>query len=335
MSSDNSDTNITQCKEYLISQDFWDRTKEEILEMLPQQAQIILEKFGFNKILQGKYHVFESYESWLKRLSENKTKYELDEKSFNSIANNNKLRTYLEVIINLFNRNLALLNTDYTDGQIQIEYPGHYGNQYLSAIGIQPRFNFRNNSILPGTIVNLTNTVTNYWNQIKNYTSSIVSTDSNGVIQIYRQPINNLTNFKLLMMRGGGILNIGSISDYSKKYEIKQQGPLFETLINSLVTKLSAVGKNLTPEDKKHLYDHIENFKETELKLYKAIMYTEKYLELILNFKQNDPNQVLNLSHLKKFVESRESYFNKSIKKSDNILIVIGEIVSEISALNK
>ena len=68
ISSDVSKENIQQCKQYLQSSNFWDIIKDEINNMLPAHSYEILNKFGFEIILNGHYKVFESVASWLDKL---------------------------------------------------------------------------------------------------------------------------------------------------------------------------------------------------------------------------------------------------------------------------
>jgi hypothetical protein len=347
MSSDNSQINITQCKEYLQAPDFWDRAKEEILEMLPQQAQLILDSFGFLKVRSGIYDVYQSYGSWLQNIQDNMGTFGLDNIGYQKIAKNDKLRIYLQVIVDLFNRNLALLNKNYKEGSIKGEYPGAYGSPYLTSIGVKEKL-YPKSSIgfTQSSVMGYSQNVSTYFNSLKNYTVDIAN-NANHTLLIHGHPVSSPNEIRVILrpsdapspsspsdvfgMAGGrGILNVGSISDYSNKYEIKPQGPLLETLIKALDTKLSAAGKKFDPADKKLLFDHLQSFKETEIKLYKAITYVEKYLSIILNFQDYDPTGVINLTHLQKFVDLRDSYFNKSLKKSDSLLNIFQAIVSQI-----
>jgi uncharacterized LabA/DUF88 family protein len=75
----------------------------------------------------------------------------------------------------------------------------------------------------------------------------------------------------------------------------------------------------------------IESLKNSEQKLYKASLYTEKYAKLLEIHGQKDNTSILSLDHLKEFVDNRNKYFSRVVKKQNDLMSIIRSIAEAVN----
>ena len=96
-----------------------------------------------------------------------------------------------------------------------------------------------------------------------------------------------------------------------------------EDSFNSFVTALRLHKKELDSGDYQHIQKLIVDLRNSEDKLFKAAIYTDKYVRLIGALGESDTKGVVSLDHAKQFVDRRNSYFNKVGKKQDDLFSIL------------
>ena len=231
----------------------------------------------------------------------------------------------MDVLVDKFNLNPTLLNKNIRS-DVRV---GTVKSTYLNSIGIQP---LNKTGGLKEDFLKTQLTANTYFNYLKSYLNNSLNL-SNGVVIVNGNEIRSIPD--LFKMRGGSItIPFGAISNFTNKYEIKQQGELLENLIKSIEDRLNSSGKVFDSNSKKLLYDHLASFKKIEGKLIKAIKYAEKYLDLILNFKDSDKTDILNLNHMKKFIDMRNSLEEKTNVTKEHLFEAINKVIDTISDNN-
>jgi hypothetical protein len=279
----------------------------------PAMAEELLGHFGFrtesvlNTELGLTLKQVENTNSWLAGLQSNHTSSaggngKLSNAEYTKIAGNTALIGYLESLVAKVNRNPAILNPGYTGSHIS-NNPNAFANTTFSKYGLQPK-NVVVGSGVPSmsSIVALQNAVTSNRNMIAVY---------------YGVP---LTGYAL--QNGGGIAEyLESVQD-NNKYPLKLSALINESF-NSFVASLRNHGKDLDQGDMTHINKLIADLKEKEEKLFKAAIYTDKYVRLLSVFGQTDNANVLSMDHVEQFVDKRNSYFTKVGKKQDDLLSIL------------
>ncbi len=103
--------NISQCKEFMSKKDYWSNMKVEIDNIIPDHALSILRVFQFKEVRNSEnLREIEKVDNWLGRLNNLGPNNELSKEEINAIRNNDRLCTYLRLLINKINKNPTILN---------------------------------------------------------------------------------------------------------------------------------------------------------------------------------------------------------------------------------
>ena len=302
--------NITECKEYMAHGE-WNNNVEKVN---PDMAIELLGHFGFrtesvqNTEAGLTLKQLENVSSWLSNLEANHTSAsgasgKLSPADYKAIAGNTSLIGYLEALVAKVNRNPAILNPTYT-GKDLTTNPNAFANTRFSKFGLQPK-NVVIGSGVPSmsSIVALQNAVTSNRNMIAIY----YGVAPTGLV---------------IGQRGGGIAEyLESVQD-NNQYPLRLSA-LVEESFNSFIASLKNHGKDLDQGDYSHIQALITDLREKEDKLFKAAIYTDKYVRLLSVFGQTDNNSVLKMDHVEQFVDKRNNYFNKVGKKQDDLLSIL------------
>jgi len=125
------------------------------------------------------------------------------------------------------------------------------------------------------------------------------------------------------------------VSNYNQN-QIRENYPVLKMMLGSIESSIQKRGKSLDASTKQHINDYLEKYRESEEKLFKAIKYADKYIDLVELYGQYDSDKVLSIDHLKKFVEARDKYLNKTSGKQNDILSAIEQLTrSVIDAVDK
>ncbi len=313
---------VKQCKEYLTDKNFWINAEDEVKSMLPPIALKTLKAFEFDKeeyvdeTAGRKLYRVISYTQWITKLAKMvgaSTTSKLDKPTFDSIAANDKLQGYLEMLVKKVNSNPGILNKDYTGSTDanMINNPNAFNGTRLNKMGLSPR-----------------------------YPAHVTDPSSFERLRVAQQDVSNrvrlsvglsnttATPFTLVLTGGSGIENNEQyLADASKQLH----AVLGRQYLN-LVARLDSRGKKIAADDDKKITKLIDELKQKETKLVKLVLMTEKYASLLEVHGQHDPAGVITIDHLKEFVDQRNQYFQRVSKKQSDLISIIKSI-SE--ALNK
>ncbi len=313
---------VSQCKEFLKTKDFWINAEAEVNSMLPPIALKTLKAFEFDKeeyvdeTAGRKLYRVISYTQWITKLAKMvgaSSTSKLSEPEYKNIAANDKLQGYLEMLVKKVNTNPGILNKDYTGSTDanMINNPNAFNGTRLNKMGLSPR-----------------------------YPAHVTDPSSFERLRVAQQDVSNrvrlsvglsnttATPFTLVLTGGSGIENNEQyLADASKQLH----AVLGRQYLN-LVARLDSRGKKIAAEDDKKITKLIDELKQKETKLVKLVLMTEKYASLLEVHGQHDPAGVITIDHLKEFVDQRNQYFQRVSKKQSDLISIIKSI-SE--ALNK
>ena len=279
---------VSACKEFMSDKDWWNENSK-VDDLLPTVAMKMLKQFGFsienvvNKEIGLTLKQYQSPTSWIKTLhTDFVPTNKLTTAEVTSIAGNQALMSYLEKVVNKINSNPAVLNSGYT-GPSTIPSNNFAGTR-LSQFGIKPL------RVAPGSAVPSVSSVVGLQSQVLNRRLAVG--------HFYGVP----TLGGLIFQRGGG-----SVLDNLPMLV----APHLKELFKSFETTLKANGKDLDASDKAHIYSLLEKLGKTEEQLKKAVIYTEKYIELLSVYGESDKSSVLKYDHIQQFVDKRNALFEK------------------------
>ena len=279
---------VSDCKAFMSNKDWWN-ANSNVDELLPTVAMKMLKQFGFsienvvNKDIGLTLKQYQSPTSWIKTLhTDFVPTNKLTAADVTSIAGNQALMSYLEKVVNKINSNPAVLNSGYT-GPSTIPSNNFAGTR-LSQFGIKPL------RVAPGSAVPSVSSVVGLQSQVLNRRLAVG--------HFYGVP----TLGGLIFQRGGG-----SVLDNLPMLV----APHLKELFKSFETTLKANGKDLDASDKAHIYSLLEKLGKTEEQLKKAVIYTEKYIELLSVYGESDKSNVLKYDHIQQFVDKRNALFEK------------------------
>ena len=313
---------ITKCKQFMMDPNFWTTIQKEVNEMIPHIATTTLNSFGFKIVSKKNLAEYESVGEWSKSLDQKG----LSSTEVDSIRKNTKLTQYLTMLVNKINSSPAILNKHYV-----VKYAddlNHQASRFtswtLSARGMVPR-----------AVV-----VSNYSRQISSLNDSLLGLrhhvngriafvpGSGLVINGVSIPVMNGLQF------GGG--SVKMMPHVSENDSLRASYPVIKNLYHGIKGSLASKGKSFGADTEKQFEHNLEQFRKIEEKLIKAIYYSDKYLDVLSIYKDYDHENILNMEHLKSFVEKREHYFDKTIGKQNTILGAIEQIVNSVNdALDK
>lgn len=308
---------IAQCKEFMLSNDFWNDIKTEINNMVPSKMTDTLDMFNFQKVVVDKNIImYQSVDSWMNILKA-KIGNGLTDIEFKNIMDNTKLKSYLNAMVNKVNRNPAILNQNLTQQRDK--------TNWSTILGLKNRVT-RNKQIDDYEF-----NVNNFTREFSGYRNDLLDLQLVAQRRINKVPGGFLFNG---VMFGGNNMVGGAMAVISPAIngDIKprKQGVLIENMANTLVNKIESMGKQLSQADRTKLFDYINSYKDLENKLVKAIVYADKYIDLTRI--AGDSTVEINFDHIQAFVDARNKYFTKTINSQTNILDSFEYIIN--SALN-
>ena len=301
---------IRACKDAMKDKKWGDDVDSKVN---PAMAMDLLNSFGFRTESVNVAEVgltlkqYESSSKWLQNLQANYTDgsnpSKLNDAAMTSIAGNSQLIGYLDRLVAKINRNPAILNPGYTGKDTLSTNPNAFVSTQLSKYGLLPK-QVVSASGVPSlsSVIALQNTV----NSNRNVVAVYYGMSPNG----------------LIFQRGGGI------AEYLENARNDSTVPLRLSKIvsdsfESFVGSLRNHGKDLDAGDRSHIQKLIDDLREKEDKLFKAAIYTDKYIRLLSVYGQEDGNKVLDFNHIAQFVDKRNSYFTKVGKKQDDLLSIL------------
>lgn len=298
---------IAQCKNYLQNINFWNNAAKEVDAMQPLIAFKTLQSFEFGRVNTQlpNGQTIERVQTWSEWIDTLKNK--VNPQELTQISGNVKLQEYLNLIVKKVNENPAILNKSYI-GEVKT-VTSVDPNSKLGKFGLQLASPFTNNIL-----------------------SSILKTQQTG------NQANNQVALSLGLNTFPGLrFNLVGGASYSEEYlaeNLKQQHSIILALFNTMKSRLSKMGKSITPADEQTILKLIQELKEKERKLHKIILMTQRYQELLIAHGVQDPTSALTINHLNQFVEQRNNYFQKVQTKQNNLMSIIKTIAESVQNLS-
>lgn len=288
---------VDKCKKFLLDNNYWGALASEVRKMNPEIALLSLRKFGFRSETgeDGVVSV-EPVSEWSKNLSSS-----LGEVDAKAIRKNASLMGYLSALVNIINSSPDILNNRKVDHNVVKSTPlGKYGIQVKST---------SNNNMSAASVVRLSNSVQTY----------------NNSLGVAWGVIPNL-------QQGGGFTQVNELENKYKdrpKYISHELKHTYE----GFKRRLHGHNKSIDQNDDKHVYKLLNELAETERKLYKTMMFSEKYATLLELYPltNNKSQEVLSYDKLRKFVDSRNKYFIKTSKRQSNLLNIVAMLAQDVN----
>jgi hypothetical protein len=316
---------ITKCKAYLTNDKFWPDVKEEVKNIVPLVAVQLLQSFQFktkehyNNDFKLNVKTVETVQEWATRLKDQIASGTLNEAEVKSITSNIKLIGYLEMLVDKINSNLTILNKDIKRGAtIAISDPFKGSRFSRLGVGFNPVSPL---SSLVSTVIRTNQTTKENMDRLA-ISLSLPQTFG------FRMP---------MILRGGSTASVEATVQ-KQRDQFKHTWAQIEMQYAGLVKRLNASGKTLDKNDDQKIKELIAQLKDSELKLYKAMLYTEKYADLIEVHGQQDNSSSLSLVQLQQFVDMRQKYFERVSRKQSalaSIIQAVAEAVVKEAGLSK
>ena len=289
----------TKCKAFFQRSDFWDTLVAEVDNTLPEIVMGTLDSFGFKRS-NNKYQLAKDWFS--STLNEKINNRELTPEEAKVIRENNKLEAYLTLLVKKMNGNPAIGNMNYSAQQNDNHL---FAGTYL-ATKIGMPFH-----------VDISRKV------------GLVS-DAHRLGAVVAQPLVLLSS-RGLVQRGGAYRDL--VQEFSHTYNepTKQTWHMLSHHYKNLISRLKRHNKDIDMESQVAVNELIEKLRESELKLTKAILYAEKYAQLLELHGEKDDTDVLSLPHLQKFVDARDHYFKKVRERQDALVSVIKTVAEAVA----
>lgn len=316
-----SSDGLNKCKNYMKDASFWENAKEEAENILPPMITKTLKAFGFDYVQyrsdvtkQNLWKV-QSFSNWLNNL----TKLAADGKNgltpddVVQISKNEKLRGYLEMLIKRVNENPVILNPDYNGPTNRSNRSSDYFKENkLSRFGLLPH-----------------EPVNNFMSSVER-TNVAVGTALGMQMRAVGLPLGMPLGVPVILTGGAYFNPIDSLEE-KYKYPVKQSWSVMERQYDGLIERLKRNNKSISSKDNQQIRSLIEKLKDAEIKLTKAMLYTEKYAKLLEVFDQQDGNNVLSFDHLQQFVDARNNYFKKVYERQNSLVSIIRTVAEAVA----
>jgi hypothetical protein len=315
-----NDDDIKACIEFMADGDFWDIMPKDVNEMIPSIIVDTLNKFGFQIDSSNKnYKLYESVGSWTQRLSNKIKTRDLTADEFNKISKNTKLNSYLDLLVTKVNQNPAIINENYFESsKLNPLEQGFRFRNWIRAKELTPRIILKRDDSL--NIKRESEFITSNFARNRSIVQHRLAITPNGIFT-HGVPFGAKTALFSYMVGGDGV-----------NEKLSKHADHLKNLLKHVENKLQIMGKTLDVNTKEHIRKHIAQYEDAENKLFRAIAYSEEYIKLIEDYKEYDKNNVLNMDHLKSFVEARDKYFDKGESKQATIISTLQEIANSILA---
>lgn len=316
---------ISKCKEFLEKPDFWNNAEKEVNAMLPPVAVHTLQAFefefysSFDKDANATLIKVCTTQKWIENLLNftKSTPPKLVQKDIEAIAKNSKLIGYLNMLVTKINSNPAILNKNYTGpiiSQINNPNPDAFKNTKLYKYGVRPRIS------VPTLSLSSLDKLRNAVNQ--NYSGILLRLGFPGSSRMH--------GFNLGLV-GGGNQSIIEVFQNKISDETQNIGSIIEQHHVTLSERLKHLGKEISKTDEDKIVALIKTLKDSESKLNKASLYTEKYAQLLERYGQKDNTSILSINHLTEFVDNRNKYFERVNKKQNDLISIMKSIIEAVN----
>jgi hypothetical protein len=320
---------IDKCRNIFVNPNFYDISLDEVNNLVtPQGALSVLKaaSWEFEEVHDNvaKMNLVRpcTVDEWLSTV---KSKLTGDatavEGNFNHIRTNTKLLNYLGLLVEKVRNNPAIINKKYkvspTEAYLKDE---SHKNTFLKSIGVLRR---------PRVKLGLISRIDNIYKYHQDYLNRLrfingirvgVVNSPGGLI-----PIHQYGNGQ----NGGNPLVLEQLKNMQlNEHKISN---VVSSLYNSLKASLSRQSKNISNEDNQKIVDLISNLHNTENKLLKTMIYIQKYVDLLELFGESDFRDTLSVDQVQKFVDTRDKYFDRVVRRNDDIFNVLRSIANNVN----
>lgn len=299
-----SGQDMQKCKEYFQQDKFYDIADDEVNKMNPTMMLRTIRAFQFpivSQVCERTGHNVEkpgTVNQWLK-----KVKGTVSSAEFEKISKNTKLLNYLEMIVHKLKMNPGVLNKNYVQNGAQQYNPNAFEGTRLYKYGLRPDLPV--DPLSPALVDRLGNMIQRYNNRL-------------GLVF-------GLRNYVLL--------GAGMIEDIQEQHVVQQQvAGKFRNMYIAFQERLKRLGKKLDQSDDVNIQRLISKLESAEKSLGKTMVYAEKYSNLLELHDEYDANDVLNMDTLKKFVQSRNHYFNKTTQRQGSLLSILKTLAESVQS---
>lgn len=287
--------NINECKEFLKKPTYWTIMSKEIETLDPIIALETMKAFDFKMVKdENKKIIPETVASWSANL-ETKLSGDNAKNNARTIRQNSKIIEYLNSIRHVVMNEPALLNL--TRNMVvnpKIEsFP-------IPAKRFTNKYQFRNLTEFSKRIQEIWSRKAMEWKIGSDFSSQLGG--SNNMINIIRQRTEN---------------------------DIPYLWQDLSNLIQSTETRLKILDTPLIQNDVLAINNSLNKLKDTEKKLYKTYLYRTKYADL-LESGLKDPNNLVTMDNIIKFVNAEERYFVKTSQRQNKTLRMIEMLFEKI-----
>lgn len=290
---------IAECASFMRESSYWNVLGSDIAKMNPEVALQTLRKFGF-KVNNGKE--VESYGEWSEKLS---TQEGMSSSDVDQIRKNSKLEGYLKGVIALVNSNPVIISNRNNNPQVLKSTPfGKYG--------IKSKEHYVNVNLSTTSMHRLANAVATYnrsvglsWGLNMGASTILLGGSAPRNIQERVRTYNNVPKY---------------LSSELRRY------------YDAFKNRLRAHNKTIASSDDSNVHKLLNQLADSERKLYKTMMFAEKYATLIDLFESDNSGEVLNFDTLKKFVDTRDKYFLKSTRRQADAISMITQLSQNVDS---
>jgi hypothetical protein len=285
---------VDKCKEFIKNDDYWPALAADVEKMSPVIARETLDKFGFQANSNNGVVTVEDVGSWLGRLEGEPFKFNAADAT--QVRNNKKLVAYLQAVVALINGNPAILNKEGKVATIVNTKAAAYG---IRAKQFKPTMNL-------ASLYRLRNAIS-------------VDAMRNSILF-------GVSNIGTILVGGGALEDI----EFAANNPTAWTSQIFKDLIKGTEEALNSQGKKIQEGDRKTIADLISKLEDSERKLYSTMKYAARYVRLLEMYGERDGEDVLNMDHLKKFVDARNKYFVKTNKRTNGLMQVLINLQSAV-----
>jgi hypothetical protein len=302
--------NIEDCKKYLKDQTFWSTSAVEVRNMNPELAKKTLDalKWPYSTTTDSmgrSITVAPSAGTWAEKVLKTEIK---DSTELNAIVRNTELMSYLNLLVEKINLSPAVLNPN--SSASKMPKAATTPNSGIQSLNILPS---KKSYLRPSSVVKLGQTI------VDNNRSLSISLGYPGLV-----------GYTHLMKLSGGSKDLITELEDNISGKVRPTWKILSDQYETFKLRMKAMNKTIQKDDEEKISNMIEDLKQKEMKMFRAILITEKYTHLLQRFGQRDDVPELNFDHLKEFVEKRNHLFSRVQRRQATLIDVIKAIAESL-----
>lgn len=291
--------NVNKCKDLLTTKDFWDFNKDEFKNMNIALAKKLLDAFQFNDT----NGVYESPTKWMERISEWKSKYNLESADIDKVKENTNLIFFLDRVVEELNSNTVASNNP-ESSTLQ--------DNHLWKMGIFPKVHMGGISL--------------------DEINRLIKSNRARIRSFFINPIGMAP-----MMIGGGNESMSNYALRSAqiKKEFKSSFDQLDSMRQQFMNVIEAHDHKIDDNEVKAIDSLYKKLSKGTNSFLKYLDYMEKYAVLHSFYSEHDPDKIIDVRGMKAFVDKRDSKFNDLEKVEDNVMEVLKALQNAVDQLKK